>query len=55
MPEMSSQRSDWRERLYVNPSRMEELAIRLQEDGVYVGIWAVVVKSLDVNLVFGKI
>ena len=29
---MSSQRSDWRDRLHVNPSRMEqELAIRLQE------------------------
>src|SRR6266487_2997474 len=32
---MSGQRSDWRERLYANPSRMEqELAIRLQEDGI---------------------
>jgi very-short-patch-repair endonuclease len=32
---MSSQRSDWRERLHVNPSRMEqELAIKLQEDGI---------------------
>ena len=32
---MSSQRSDWRERLHVNPSRMEqELAIRLQNDGI---------------------
>jgi very-short-patch-repair endonuclease len=32
---MSSQRSDWRERLHANPSRMEqELAIKLQEDGV---------------------
>src|SRR5256885_9720587 len=32
---MSSQRSDWRERLHVNPSRMEqELAIRLQDDGI---------------------
>jgi very-short-patch-repair endonuclease len=32
---MSSQRSDWRERLNVNPSRMEhELALRLQEGGV---------------------
>src|SRR5437773_1143598 len=32
---MSSQRSDWRERLHVNPSRMEqELAIRLQEDQI---------------------
>src|SRR5437764_5034057 len=29
---MSSQRSDWRERLHANPSRMEqELAIKLQE------------------------
>src|SRR5437773_12045321 len=33
--QMSSQRSDWRERLHANPSRMEqELAIRLQEDGI---------------------
>ena|SRR5436309_15123264 len=32
---MSSQRSGWRERLYANPSRMEqELAIKLQEDGI---------------------
>ncbi len=32
---MSSQRSDWRERLHANPSRMEqELAIKLQEDGI---------------------
>ena len=32
---MSSQRSDWRERLRANPSRMEqELAIRLQDDGI---------------------
>src|SRR2546421_13084453 len=32
---MSSQRSDWRERLHVNPSRMEiELAFKLQEDGI---------------------
>ncbi len=32
---MSSQRSDWRERLHANPSRMEqELAIRLQDDGI---------------------
>src|SRR5439155_837609 len=31
---MSSQRSDWRERLRANPSRMEqELAIRLQDSG----------------------
>ena len=35
MPRMSSQRSDWRERLHVNPSRMEhELAIKLQDDQV---------------------
>src|SRR6266567_2331017 len=35
MPKMSGQRSDWRERLRANPSRMEqELAIRLQEDGI---------------------
>ena len=33
---MSGQRSDWRERLHVNPSRMEqELAIKLQEAGIY--------------------
>src|SRR6266550_842058 len=33
---MSSQRSDWRERLHANPSRMEqELAIKLQEDGIH--------------------
>ena len=32
---MSSQRSDWREHLRANPSRMEqELAIRLQDDGI---------------------
>ena|SRR2546425_9029424 len=32
---MSSQRSDWRERLHVNPSRMEqEFAIKLQENGI---------------------
>ncbi len=32
---MSSQRSDWRERLHVNPSRMEqELAFKLQIDGI---------------------
>ena len=32
---MSSQRSDWRERLDVNPSRMEhELALRLQDEGI---------------------
>ena len=33
---MSGQRSDWRERLYANPSRMEEeIAIKLQEDGIH--------------------
>src|SRR5436309_15437838 len=33
---MSGQRSDWRERLHANPSRMEqELAIKLQEDGIH--------------------
>src|SRR5256712_4828292 len=33
---MSSQRSNWRERLHANPSRMEqEIAIRLQEDGIH--------------------
>src|SRR5881396_3650611 len=32
---MSSQRSDWRERLHANPSRMEqELAISLQQDQI---------------------
>src|SRR2546421_12627545 len=32
---MSGQRSDWRERLGANPSRMEqELAIKLQDDGI---------------------
>ncbi len=32
---MSSQRSDWRERLHANPSRMEsESAIKLQDDQV---------------------
>src|SRR5213592_3770134 len=33
---MSGQRSDWRERLHVNPSRMEqELAIKLQDSRIY--------------------
>ena len=33
---MSSQRSNWRERLHANPSRMEqELAIKLQDDGIH--------------------
>src|SRR2546425_2140998 len=32
---MSSQRSNWRERLHANPSRMEqELAINLEHDGI---------------------
>jgi very-short-patch-repair endonuclease len=32
---MSSQRSDWRERLHANPSRMEqELGFKLQDDGI---------------------
>ena len=32
---MSGQRSDWRERLNVNPSRMEqELGIKLQDNGI---------------------
>jgi very-short-patch-repair endonuclease len=36
MSKMSGQRSNWRERLYANPSRMEqELAIKLQEDGIH--------------------
>jgi very-short-patch-repair endonuclease len=35
MLKMSGQRSDWRERLHANPSRMEqEIAIKLQEDGI---------------------
>src|SRR5467141_617560 len=33
---MSSQRSDWRENLHANPSRMEqELAIKLQDNGIH--------------------
>jgi very-short-patch-repair endonuclease len=33
---MSGQRSDWRERLNANPSRMEqELAIKLQDNGIH--------------------
>src|SRR6266704_2180287 len=33
---MSSQRSDWRDRLHANPSRMEqELAIKLQDNGIH--------------------
>ncbi len=33
---MSSQRSDWRQRLHANPSRMEqELAIKLQDNGIH--------------------
>jgi very-short-patch-repair endonuclease len=33
---MSSQRSDWRERLNANPSRMEqELAIKLQDNRIH--------------------
>ncbi len=36
MAKMSGQRSDWRERLHANPSRMEqELAIKLQDDGIH--------------------
>src|SRR5205807_4607215 len=36
MSKMSGQRSDWRERLHANPSRMEqELAIKLQEGGIH--------------------
>src|SRR5438309_9864724 len=36
MPKMSSQRSDWRDRLCANPSRMEqELAFKLQEDRIF--------------------
>ena len=33
---MSGQRSDWRDRLHANPSRMEQkLAFKLQEDGIF--------------------
>ncbi len=33
---MSSQRSNWRERLHANPSRMEqELAFKLQDAGIH--------------------
>src|SRR2546422_4418708 len=33
---MSSRRSDWRELLHANPSRMEqELAIKLQDNGIH--------------------
>src|SRR6266550_1533094 len=33
---MSGQRSDWRQRLHANPSRMEqELAIKLQDNGIH--------------------
>src|SRR6266487_4789101 len=36
MSKMSGQRSDWRERLHANPSRMEqELAIKLQDNGIH--------------------
>ena len=36
MPKMSGQRSDWRERLQANRSRMEqELAFKLQDDGIH--------------------
>src|SRR2546428_9034916 len=36
MPKMSGQRSDWRERLQANPSRMEqELAISLEHDRIH--------------------
>ena len=36
MPKMLGQRSDWRERLHANPSRMEqELAIELQDNGIH--------------------
>src|SRR6266487_4676259 len=36
MPRMSGQRSDWRDRLHANPSRMEqELAFKLQEEGIF--------------------
>ena len=33
---MSGQRSDWRDRIHANPSRMEqELGFKLQEDGIF--------------------
>ena len=33
---MSGQRSDWRERLHANPSRMDqEIAFKLQEDRIF--------------------
>jgi len=33
---MSGQRSDWRDRLHANPSRMEqELAFKLEEDRIF--------------------
>ena len=36
MSKMSGQRSNWRERLHDNPSRMEqELAIKLQDNGIH--------------------
>ena len=36
MARMSGQRSDWRERLHANPSRMEqELAIKLQDNRIH--------------------
>jgi len=36
MPKMSGQRSDWRERLHANPSRMEQkLALKLQDNGIH--------------------
>src|SRR6266446_1613803 len=36
MPKMSGQRSNWRERLRANPSRMEqEIAIKLQSDRIH--------------------
>ena len=44
---MSGQRSDWRERLHANPSRMEqELAIKLQDDGITYLNWAIVRRLL---------
>jgi len=34
--QMSSERSDWRERLHANPSQMgQELAIKPQDDGIH--------------------
>src|SRR5438309_7627476 len=46
---MSSQRSDWRERLHVNPSRMErELAINLEHDRInYLTLVEIPITTVD--------